>query len=213
MANGPEILIVDDDEVSSRAFAMKLRKQGLQATCTGDPEECLAHIQGGLTGLVVLDIVMPKISGIELLRRIREHHSSVEMPVIMMTAKNNINDIVEALEIGANDYLTKPVHPSIAIARVRTQLSLQMLYRDNLKKKEIQTINEMIVTYNHEINNPLAAAIGLVDLSLERGDLALLERTQQELARIASITKKISEIGPNGITREDYTVNRKMIRL
>ena len=85
--------------------------------------------------LVLLDIEMPQISGLDALKTLREHYSAAELPIIMVTAKNQSDDIVTALDLGANDYLTKPIDFPVAVARIGTQLSHKQA-QEALKESE-----------------------------------------------------------------------------
>src|SRR3989440_9607084 len=85
--------------------------------------QLLKRVEREGVGLVLLDIEMPEISGLDALKTLREAYSPIELPVIMVTAKNQSEDIVKALDMGANDYLTKPIDFPVAVARIGTQLS------------------------------------------------------------------------------------------
>src|SRR5215813_913544 len=100
----PQLLVVDETEAESGHAAIEL-------------------IESKAFDLVLLDVMMPGIDGLETLRRIRSRKSASALPVIMVTAKSESGNIVEALEQGANDYVTKPVDFAVALARVNTQIS------------------------------------------------------------------------------------------
>jgi DNA-binding response OmpR family regulator len=95
--------------------------------------------------LVLLDIMMPEMSGFEVLTILRERHSAAELPVIMATARDQSRDIVEALTLGANDYVTKPLDFPVVLARIRTQLSLKRAIQ------EIQRLAEQLELRNRFI--------------------------------------------------------------
>ncbi|PKL45370.1 MAG: hypothetical protein CVV42_18555 [Candidatus Riflebacteria bacterium HGW-Riflebacteria-2] len=126
-----KILLVDDEPFNRDMLSRRLQKRGLQVIQAESGKEALALIAGELPELVLLDVMMPDMDGIETLRKIREKHPAQELPVIMVTARDATDDIVEALELGANDYLTKPVDFQIALARIRTQLSLRKATHEN----------------------------------------------------------------------------------
>ena len=85
--------------------------------------QAIEMIGAGRVDVVLLDVMMPGLSGIETLRRIRESHPRSELPIIMVTAKNRSEDVVEALDAGANDYVTKPIDFSVAVARINAQVT------------------------------------------------------------------------------------------
>jgi diguanylate cyclase (GGDEF)-like protein len=117
------LLVVDDIEDNRALLSRRFSKRGCVVVEAESGCEALDLIAGQEFDLVLLDIMMPGPSGIEVLKQIRASHSPDILPVIMVTAKASNTDIVEALELGANDYITKPIDFSIAFARAQTQLA------------------------------------------------------------------------------------------
>jgi diguanylate cyclase (GGDEF)-like protein/PAS domain S-box-containing protein len=117
------LLIVDDNELNRDMLARRLERKGYAVAVAEDAQQLVERIKEVGADIVLLDIEMPNISGIEALKTLREAFSPIELPVIMVTAKNQSEDIVKALDLGANDYLTKPVDFPVALARIATQLS------------------------------------------------------------------------------------------
>jgi diguanylate cyclase (GGDEF)-like protein/PAS domain S-box-containing protein len=117
------LLIVDDSEANRDVLSRLLAKNGYDVTVAASGHEALARVAAAPFDLVLLDVEMPSMSGFAVLSRIRETHSSTQMPVIMVTARTDGADIVEAFGLGANDYVTKPVDFPVALARIRTHLS------------------------------------------------------------------------------------------
>src|SRR5438477_6090698 len=117
------LLIVDDNEMNRDMFARRLERKGYVVGLADSAQELLQRIKQDAVDLVLLDIEMPEISGIDALRILRKAYSATELPVIMVTAKTQSDDIVKALDLGANDYLAKPIDFPVAVARIGTQLS------------------------------------------------------------------------------------------
>lgn len=117
------LLIVDDVADNRTLLSRRFAKRGYQIVEAENGFTALDFIAQQDFDLVLLDIMMPGLNGIEVLKRIRASHSPDALPVIMVTAKAGTSDIIEALELGANDYITKPVEFSIAYARAQTQLA------------------------------------------------------------------------------------------
>jgi diguanylate cyclase (GGDEF)-like protein/PAS domain S-box-containing protein len=117
------VLVVDDNENNREILARRLARNGYAVSVADTAKELLERIQAESIDLVLLDIEMPGITGLDALVAIRQKYAAVRLPVIMVTARNQSDDIVKALELGANDYLTKPVDFPVALARVRTHLS------------------------------------------------------------------------------------------
>jgi DNA-binding response OmpR family regulator len=117
------ILLVDDDAVNRLSLGLWLEKKGgFRVATAADGAEALRRLRGEPFDLVVLDVMMPVMDGLEVLRRLRQSYSSAELPVVMATSRDRTEDMVEAFELGANDYVTKPIDFPVALARVRVQL-------------------------------------------------------------------------------------------
>ncbi|MDH3629154.1 MAG: EAL domain-containing protein [Acidobacteriota bacterium] len=119
------ILIVDDNEMNLDMLSRRMRRAGYDTVSVDSGREALQAVEGGEIDLVLLDIEMPEMSGLEVLKCLRSGHSRTDLPVIMVTARTDSKDVVEALDLGANDYVTKPVDMAVARARVRTQVALK----------------------------------------------------------------------------------------
>jgi diguanylate cyclase (GGDEF)-like protein/PAS domain S-box-containing protein len=117
------LLIVDDNEMNRDMLARRLAREGYAIEVAESAKQLLPRIVKDAVDLVLLDIEMPGISGLEALKTLREAYSQIELPIIMVTAKNQSEDIVKALSVGANDYLTKPIDFPVARARIGTQLA------------------------------------------------------------------------------------------
>lgn len=117
------ILVVDDEEINCDLLRRRLERRGFSVDTVGDGPGALEKVASHHYDMVLLDIMLPVIDGITVLKKIREDFSSSELPVIMVSAKDDSAGIVEALQLGANDYVTKPVDFPVALARIDTQLS------------------------------------------------------------------------------------------
>jgi len=117
------LLIVDDNEMNRDMLARRLERNGYLVDVVESAKQLMQRVKQNTVDLVLLDIEMPGISGLDALKTLRESYSPVQLPIIMVTAKSQSEDIVKALNLGANDYLTKPVDLPVALARIGTQLS------------------------------------------------------------------------------------------
>lgn len=125
-ADGTEqarILVVDDDANTRELLARRLQKRGFEVATAPDGIEGLRRIETEKWDLVLLEIMLPGMSGLEVLERVRRERSRSELPIILATALDDASDKVEGLERGANDYVTKPFDFPVVIARVRSQLA------------------------------------------------------------------------------------------
>jgi diguanylate cyclase (GGDEF)-like protein len=118
----PRILVVDDVADNRAILLRRFQRQGFEVTEADSGLKALELIESQEFDLVLLDVMMPGIDGVETLRRIRSRKSPAVLPVIMVTAKTESENIVESLGLGANDYVTKPVDFAVALARSNTQI-------------------------------------------------------------------------------------------
>lgn len=122
------ILAVDDDPINLQVLANHLSLQNYAIVQATNGMEALEKIQNGLRpDLIVLDVMMPKMSGYEVCQKIREQFPANEMPIVMLTAKNQVSNLVQGLESGANDYITKPVSKNELLARIKTHIELSKI--------------------------------------------------------------------------------------
>jgi diguanylate cyclase (GGDEF)-like protein/PAS domain S-box-containing protein len=119
------LLLVDDNEVNRDMLSRRLQRHGFEVVTAVDGPHALELTAARDFALVLLDIEMPRVSGLDVLREIRRRRSASELPIIMVTARQESADIVEALNSGANDYVTKPVDLPVALARIQAQLARQ----------------------------------------------------------------------------------------
>ena len=116
------ILVVEDDEDILQLLKYNLAKEGYQVTGVTSGEEALKVLKSGTPDLVLLDLMLPGVDGLEVCRQLKREAQTVQVPIIMLTAKGEETDIVTGLELGADDYITKPFSPRVMLARVRTAL-------------------------------------------------------------------------------------------
>jgi len=127
------LLVVDDNEMNRDLLSRRLIKKGHRVQVAEGGARALEMIEDEAFDVVLLDIMMPGMDGMEVLEKIRGHHAPDELPVIMATAKTEREDVVAALKMGANDYVAKPFDFPIVLARVQTQLAVKK-GRDALAK-------------------------------------------------------------------------------
>ncbi len=116
------ILVVDDEQDILMLIAYNLRKEGYQVDTVQSGQKALEIIRNNPPDAVILDLLLPDIDGVEVCRKIRQNRRYSQMPVLMLTARTEDSDIVTGLEVGADDYITKPFSPAVLLARLRTSL-------------------------------------------------------------------------------------------
>jgi class 3 adenylate cyclase len=128
MNNPPRILVVDDNATNRDILTTRLKAHGYEALQAADGEEALAAVKQQRPDLILLDVMMPKLDGIETCRRLKGDDTLPFLPIILVTARVDSKDIVAGLEAGADEYLTKPVDQAALVARVRSVLRIKMLH-------------------------------------------------------------------------------------
>ena len=183
----PTILVVDDSHEANRVLCVLLGHEGFLVKSAYGGEEAIEMILDDPPDLVLLDVMMPEVDGLEVLRQVRQHPETVELPVIMVTALGDTQDVIQGLELGANDYLTKPPQFEILAARVRTQLKLKALQdqrrQDILRLRELDALKDKFLQIAaHDLRNPLNNIV----MSAE-----LLDEHKEEFAQIDPEFKRI----------------------
>jgi signal transduction histidine kinase/ligand-binding sensor domain-containing protein/HPt (histidine-containing phosphotransfer) domain-containing protein/BarA-like signal transduction histidine kinase len=171
------ILLVDDEPINRQVLHNHLCLEQYQLFEAEDGEQALLAIdKHGPFDLILLDIMMPRMSGYEVCKKLRETWSVHELPVIFLTAKNQVADLVESFAVGGNDYLSKPVSKPELLMRVETHLQLLDINRNLEQKVSKRTLqleratqakSEFLAKMSHEIRTPMNAVIGLSRLTLK----------------------------------------------
>ncbi|HVY07456.1 MAG TPA: response regulator [Burkholderiales bacterium] len=123
----PRILVVDDNPVNVDILRTRLSAQGYEVVTAADGEQALEAVAKHLPDLILLDVMMPKLDGVEVCRRLRADTSLPFIPIVLVTAKSDSKDVVAALEAGGDEYLTKPLDQAALGARVKSMLRIKAL--------------------------------------------------------------------------------------
>ncbi|MBR0190322.1 MAG: response regulator transcription factor [Clostridia bacterium] len=123
------VLIVDDEKDLTRALSAILIQHNYAVDCAFNGEDGLNYALSGIYDVIVLDVMMPKMNGFEMLKRLRA--KKIETPVLMLTAKADVSDKIDGLNIGADDYITKPFDTQELLARIKALLRRGSQYKDN----------------------------------------------------------------------------------
>src|SRR5215472_13284525 len=128
MKNPARILVVDDNETNRDILVTRLTTQGYELLQASDGEAALAATAQHRPDLILLDVMMPKLDGFEVCRRLKTDATLPLIPIILVTAKGSSQDVVAGLEAGADEYLTKPIDQAALVARVRSMLRIKTLH-------------------------------------------------------------------------------------
>lgn len=116
------VLVVDDEEDLLELVNYNLTKEGYRVTCVSTGEEAINEAKSSLPDLVVLDLLLPRVDGLDVCKILKNDPKTQHIPIVMLTAKTEEADVVTGLELGADDYLTKPFSPRVLLARIRAVL-------------------------------------------------------------------------------------------
>jgi adenylate cyclase len=164
MRNPPLILVVDDVPDNVDILQMRLESQGYEVATAGDGVEALEKTRELLPDLVLLDIMMPKMDGIDALKRLKADPALPFIPVILVTAKADASDVIAGLESGGDDYLTKPVDHAALSARVRAMLRIKSLH--DTVHAQAQRLEEQaaeLAAWNKTLEERVAAQLGEIE--------------------------------------------------
>jgi len=131
------ILIIEDEEDILALLHYNLIKAGYNAKCASHGEEALTAIASKMPDLILLDLMLPGIDGMEICRQLRSNEETREIPIIMLTARGEEEDVVRGLELGADDYVTKPFSIKVLLARVQTVLRRKSVLQQESDQEEL----------------------------------------------------------------------------
>lgn len=195
------ILIVDDEEDILQLIRYNLEKEGYRVLSTTSGEQALIEAKRHLPNLLILDLMLPGVDGIEVCTQLRAYEETKLIPILMVTAKSEESDIITGLEVGADDYITKPFSPKVLVARVRSILRRSRrnpLAGDREPIVEIHDIR--IDTAKHEV------MIAGTAISLSVTEFSILEFLARNPGRVFSRNQIIG-----AVKGEDYPVTERSV--
>ncbi|OGU12947.1 MAG: hypothetical protein A2X61_09170 [Ignavibacteria bacterium GWB2_35_12] len=215
---GIKILVVDDEPIMAQLIKNYFNLYNYNIVVCHDGLTALQTIINNPDfDLIVLDVMMPKMSGLDVARQIRQNYSLFELPILILTARNQIADLVEGFEAGANDYLLKPFDPNELIARGKTLIKLRRLTKVNLiLQQAIELKNQFINMTVHDLKNPLNVIQGI---SVMLKDLPITDTTEAEMIDLIHesstlMSNLINELLENAsLESGKITIDRKIIDL
>ncbi|HQU08894.1 MAG: hypothetical protein B7X06_00230 [Verrucomicrobia bacterium 21-51-4] len=194
-----KILVVDDEPVTVELFERVLVKRGYQVQKAYNGLECIEKVRSFKPDLILLDIIMPEMDGIATCERLKEDPASANIPVIFITARTGKKQRLQGLALGAVDYITKPLDMAETVARVRTQLGLQQMHRENLalqlRMQDVRreaVIGAVTQGIAHNLNNLLGVVVGYVELLQAHPEDP--ERVKRMAGTIGKATQRIVQI-------------------
>jgi class 3 adenylate cyclase len=157
MREKPLILVADDNETNRDILRTRLAIQGFEIAEACDGEEALASVRQDPPDLILLDVMMPRIDGIEVCKRLKSDASLPFIPVVLVTAKAETKDVITGLDAGADEYLTKPVDQSALVARVKSMLRIKSLH------DQVQAQANELAGWNRTLEARVAQQLAEID--------------------------------------------------
>lgn len=155
-----KVMIVDDNVDTVELLTKRFRAEGYEIAAAHDGEQALRMVREWPPDLIVLDIMMPKIDGYEVCRRLKDDEATQHIPILMLTAKSKVPEKVKGLDTGADSYLTKPFDYSELAAAVRSLLARKDASIQQAQKEKLAALDHMVDEVSHEVRNPLVTIGG-----------------------------------------------------
>jgi two-component system, sensor histidine kinase and response regulator len=202
----PSILVVDDQPINVQLLKRKLEREGIRVFTATNGAEALAATTKEKPDLILLDVMMPDMDGIEVCQRLQAHEDTRSIPIIFITARTNKESKLEGLGVGAVDYITKPIDLDETMARVQTQLRFVAVNRQVVdlqrrleEARKAATIGAVTQGIAHNLNNLLGVVIGYLDLVkayYDKPDQVRknAQHVEEAVQRIVTIIKQLSSL-------------------
>ena len=195
----PKILIVDDQPANILLLQRKLEREGLDVMVAFNGKQCLQVCEATIPDIILLDVMMPEMDGIETCQKLKANPRMEAVPVLFITAKNTKEGKLEGLNVGAVDYITKPIDLDETMARINTQLKVKNLFEQNLKlqqklseSKQAAAIGAITEGIAHNLNNLMGVVVGYLDLLKTEKNLP--ETTSRRIGLIDLAVQKMVKI-------------------
>ena len=200
----PNILVVEDEDSLATLLQYNLQKEGYSVTMAGDGEEALLLVDEKLPDLIVLDWMLPKLSGIEVCRRLRQRNETRNVPIIMLTARGEETDRIRGLDTGADDYVVKPFSMTELAARIRAVLRR---LRPGLAEDRVRRGDIVIDRVAHRVKR------GGQEVHLGPTEFRLLDHLMQNPGRVFSREQLLDAVWGSDVYVEARTVDVHIGRL
>ncbi|MBU2513680.1 hybrid sensor histidine kinase/response regulator [bacterium] len=184
----PSVLIVDDNPKNLQVLGSLLTQNGYSAVAAQGGEQALEYIKKKEPEIILLDIMMPGMDGIEVCKRLKDDEDTREIPILFITALTEVNDKIKAFAAGGADYLTKPFVKEEVLARIEVHLKnaryLKQLTETNQHLKDLNKLkDDFLGMATHDIRSPLSGVNGVIDLILT-GELGEINDQQREFLEL-----------------------------
>ena len=197
------VLIVEDEQEIREMLSFTLKRNGFQINEAASAEEALNRLQGRLPALLIIDWMLPRMSGIDLARRLRKDEHTAGLPLIMLTARGEETDKLKSFDSGIDDYLTKPFSPKELVARIRALLRRAGNPDDGVLRNGVLQLD----LNSHKL------MVGDVPVKIGPTDFRLLELFMRHPERAFSRSQLLDRVWGRSIYVEERTVDVHVLRL
>ena len=211
---GKNLMIVDDSRVALRIFEQLFQEAGAKVELFTDPKKALTYLEEHKPDCLIVDYEMPVMSGVQLVSELRSNKVYSELPILMLTGREDDQTIVDCLNAGVDDYLFKTANVQVILTKIKSALRQKQFREELISLRQVSAMKSVVVTLNHEFNNIVSILLG------RTGEFKkVLNESQQEhvqvfessLLRLIKLIKKVREI--EKFSQSDYAQNVSMIEL
>ncbi len=190
-----KILIVDDTPANLQILTQVLTEQGYQVFPAINGKLALMSVQSTLPDLILLDILMPEMDGYDVCNTLKADERTYDIPVIFISALDDVFDKVKAFSLGGVDYITKPFQREELLARVQTHLKLHRLHHELVQSEKMASLGRLVAGFAHEINTPIGVAVSAASTLQDNADAItqLLEHEEVDEDDLVSVLESIKE--------------------
>ena len=187
----PQILVVEDEPLSQDMLVRRLSSRGMRVATVSDGEACIQWLQGNVPDLILLDVQMPKMTGLEVLAEIRKHFTRDALPVILVTALGESEDVIRGLQAGASDYVVKPINLPVLLARMQVCLRIKYDVSLLMEAERQRVIIKALGESCHQLAQPMQATTMTLESLIHQPPNNVADLREQ----LQQVLKWVSEVG------------------
>ena len=219
MKENGKILIIDDNIDTVELLKKRLRSEGYDTAEAHDGEAGLNKVEEYEPDLILLDVMMPKLNGYEVCNRLKTEKKTNHIPILMLTAKDAIPDKIKGLNIGADDYMTKPFNYKELSARIKSLLEKKDAKEKLVEEKKVEALEDMLDQVSHEILNPLVSVGGFArrvfkSLPEDSDNRKYMDIILKNVTALEKMVKQLGELKSATLSYiEAYDINEIIINV
>lgn len=214
----PKVLVVDDEATNRKLLrAVLSRAEEAYTVMEADSGKAmLESVDRERPDIILLDVMMPEMTGYEACEKLKSNKKYGAIPVLFITALDTTEDMVKCFSAGAADYIMKPINAEEIKARVKTHLRIKRAEEERLESENLKTVQNMVATYNHNMNQPLMVLYTYLSVLMESVEETddkhkTIEKMKKELDKLNKILQQIQTI--QKVERTDYMGSSGMLKL